>query len=248
MESNASPAPLERVVGLRPYYEEAGITIYHADCAQVLPFLDPVDLLLTDPPYGIGAARKGRGGKRNGAAAVASRDYGDAAWDDAPPHAWILDAAISASRSQIIWGGNYFGLPPAKGWLVWDKNNGENHYADAELAWTNIDTPVRLMKWTWHGMIQENMGAAKEPRYHPTQKPTAVMSWAIRLAGDVATILDPFMGSGTTLVAAKTAGKRAIGIERELKYCEIAVRRLAQQTLFQVEQSNTEWTARGVPE
>jgi DNA modification methylase len=226
-----------------PYYDEAGITIYHGDCAQVLPFLDPVDLLLTDPPYGIGAARKGRGGKRNGNAAAASKDYGDSDWDDRTPAPWVLESAMSAARLQVIFGGNYFGLPPAKGWLVWDKNNGENNYADAELAWTNIDTPVRLMKWTWHGMIQENMGAAKEARVHPTQKPLAVMSWAIRLAGDVSTILDPFMGSGTTLVAAKNMGKRAIGIEREEKYCEIAVRRLAQQSLFQYEQSNAELTS-----
>ena len=112
---------------------------------------------------------------------------------------------------------------------MWDKQNGTNDYADAELAWTNLDKPVRLIQWRWHGMLQQDMGR-KEYRDHPAQKPLGVMKWAIMQAPeDCQTILDPFLGSGTSIVAAKALGKQAIGIEMEEKYCEIAAKRLAQE-------------------
>jgi DNA modification methylase len=132
---------------------------------------------------------------------------------------------------QIIFGGNYLELPPATCWLVWGKDNGENDFADCELAWTNLPRAVRRKRHRWAGMLQEDM-AHKEPRVHPTQKPLAVMAWALSLApADAVTVLDPFMGSGTTLVAARNAGKQAIGIEREERFCEEAVRRLSQGML-----------------
>ncbi len=128
-------------------------------------------------------------------------------------------------------GGNYFELPPARCILVWDKDNGLNQFSDCELAWTNFDKPVRKLRWLWNGMLQENM-RNKEVREHPTQKPIEVMKWAIQQAPDnCIAILDPFMGSGTTLRAAKDLGRKAIGIEIEEKYCEIAVKRLAQGVL-----------------
>ena len=232
MENKPSPAPLHRVVGLRPYYDEAGITIYHADCAQVLPFLDPVDLLLTDPPYGIKRAGIGAwdGRGHHGGSRKAYEDFG---WDDNRPDVDLIRLAVAKASLAIIWGGNYFidGLKPSSKWLVWDKGQRISQ-ADGELAYTNIPGAVRIR--TVNRCAIKADGAC-----HPTQKPVEIMAWCIREAGEVRTILDPFMGSGTTLVAAKNLGKRAIGIERELKYCEIAVRRLAQQTLFQVEQSNT---------
>lgn len=215
---------------MTPYYSEAGITIFHGDCREILPTLAPVDLLLTDPPYGIGEAA-GRNKSRTNLAVA--KDYGDAAWDDEPPPRWLLDQAIDKARHAIVFGGNHFGMPPATCWLVWDKDNGENDFADCELAWTNLRRAVRRLRWRWAGMLQEHMGDAKEPRFHPTQKPLAVMTWALSHApDDTATVLDPWMGSGTTLVAAKLAGMQAIGIEREERYCEIAANRLAQGALF----------------
>jgi DNA modification methylase len=229
-ETVVASAPVHRLVGLRPYYDEAGITIYHGDCAQVLPFLDPVDLLLTDPPYGIGADLGG--GK---SAKKWEAHTGENRWDASPIADWLMDLAISKANKAIIWGGNYYSFRPSPCWLFWDKETaGVTTFADGEMAWTNLDKAVRLIRHLWSGPYMRY----KEVREHPTQKPLPVMRWCIEQAGDVSTILDPFMGSGTTLVAAKNLGKRAIGIERELKYCEIAVRRLAQQTLFQVEQSN----------
>lgn len=195
----------------------------------MLPTLAPVDLLLTDPPYGIGEAA---GKNKSRGLLAASKDYGNANWDDTPPSRWLLEQAIDKAKYAIVFGGNYFGLPPSSCWLVWDKDNGATDFADCELAWTNMPTAVRRVRWRWQGMLQENM-ADKEPRFHPTQKPEAVMAWCLTKAPDgVRTVLDPWMGSGTTLVAAKKAGLTAIGIEREEKYCEIAAKRLAQGVLF----------------
>jgi DNA modification methylase len=215
---------------MKPYYSEPGIDIYLGDCRNILPSVPKVDLVLTDPPYGIGADRNLRANKQHGHAVAPSKDYGIGKWDKIPS-AETFRIVFDASREFIIWGGNYFGaLAPSSCWLVWDKDNGDNGYADCELAWTNLDRAVRKFRHRWMGMLQENM-KEKEERYHPTQKPTEVMRWCIGLASEPQVILDPFMGSGTTLRAAKDLGRKAIGIEIEEKYCEIAVRRLRQEVL-----------------
>lgn len=213
---------------MTPYYQEKGITIYHGDCREILPQLDPVDLVLTDPPYGIGEAAGAN--KSRGKLAMA-KDYGCQSWDDKPIEQSFITSIMFKAKYMIMFGGNFYSMHPSSCWLVWDKNN-TGDFADAELAWTNLKKAVRLFKYTWNGMLQQHMGYEKETRYHPTQKPIAVMEWCIQQApDDVKTILDPFMGSGTTLVAAKNLGRQAIGIELEEKYCEIAVRRLAQGVL-----------------
>lgn len=216
-----------RYVSLSPYYEQDGVTIYHGDAACVLPHLEAVDLLLTDPPYGIGEAR---GKNKTRCKLAISRDYGASDWDDAPVPRWLLDQAIGNARWSIVFGGNYYHLPPSKCWLVWDKENGATDFADCELAWTNLDQAVRKLTYRWQGMLTEP-GCPKEARVHPTQKPEAVMRWALMQAPEARTVLDPFMGSGTTLVACKRLGRAAIGIERDERYCEIAAQRLAQGAL-----------------
>lgn len=215
------------------YYADEFVTLYHGDARVVLPTLPLCDLLLTDPPYGIKAdtGQKNRAGKQPGRSLAPSRDYGVSDWDAAPPPRWLMDLAIDSATWAVIWGGNFFTLPPARCWLVWDKDNGSNDYADCELAWTNFDKPVRKITYRWHGMLQEP-GAVREFREHPTQKPEAVMRWALSQAPDpIVSVLDPFAGTGTTLVEAKRVGKKAIGIEREERYCEMAARRLAQGSL-----------------
>lgn len=216
---------------MTPYYEQSGVTIYHGSALVVLDMFEGLrmqsfDLLLTDPPYGIGEAR-GKN-KSRGKLAV-SKDYGVSSWDDHPARE-AIQMARRFARWHIIFGGNYYELPPARCWLVWDKDNGENDFADCELAWTNLLKAVRKLTYRWAGMLQAP-GCPKEERQHPTQKPEAVMRWALMHAPDSRTVLDPFMGSGTTLVAAKRLGKTATGIEREEKYCEIAAKRLQQEAL-----------------
>jgi DNA modification methylase len=208
----------------KPYYQDDYCTIYNADCRKILPFLEPVDLVLTDPPYGINENDKkvaSRGKLAN------CKDYGVFNWDKKLVEQWVIDSLIANSRYQVIWGGNYYKLPPCKGPLVWDKlNTGD--FADGEMAWNNYGSALRIIQHLWNGMIRKN----QEDRFHPTQKPVDVIKWAISLCPIQAqTILDPFMGSGTTLRAAKDLNRKAIGIEIEEKYCEIAVERLRQEVL-----------------
>ncbi len=219
---------------MKPYYTDDSVTIYHGDCREIMPELPTVDLVLTDPPYGIGADKNLRANKQHGAAVAPSTDYGEGDWDDTAPDRETIEAVIATGKHAIVWGGNHLGnLPAATCWLVWDKANGNNGYADCELAWTNLDKAVRLRKYRWMGMLQEHAGADKEVRYHPTQKPVPIMHWCITQAPEYCqTILDPYMGSGSTLRAALDMGRKSIGIEKKERYCEIAAKRLAQGVLF----------------
>ena len=201
-------------------------TLYLADCRDILPTLPRVDAVVTDPPYGIGAdaAMSKVGGSQYGNAAAPKRHYDATDWDSSPPDADTLNLIVAHARHAIMFGGNYFGLPASRCWLVWDKENGDNAFADCELAWTNLDKPVRRIRHMWNGMLRKGQ---EERSNHPTQKPIGVMKWCIGHLPDTAqTILDPFMGSGTTGVAAVQMGRKFIGIEREPKYFDIAVRRI----------------------
>jgi site-specific DNA-methyltransferase (adenine-specific)/modification methylase len=206
-------------------------TLYCGDCVDILPALEKVDAVVTDPPYGIGEARKNNASR--GKLAVA-KDYGVSDWDDKPISKDVIDLMFNVSDWQIIFGGNYFELPPTKCWLVWDKENGATDFADAELAWTNLNKAVRLKRYMWNGMLRAN----KEPRGdHPTQKPIGIMEWCISHLPDTSQrILDPFMGSGTTGVACMNLQKQFIGIERERKYFDISCKRIEdaqkQEVLF----------------
>ena len=183
------------------------------DCLEVMPLLGRVDAVVTDPPYGIGA------GTGIGKVTKEGSDFrGKAQWDSsAPDLSWLADSGLPA----IVWGGNYFGMPAAPGFLVWDKIQPEQFsLAMAEMAWTNVKTPAKI--WRWKSM-SINGGA---PKYHPTQKPVALMEWCLGFLPDAKTILDPFMGSGTTLVACQKLGRQGIGIELDEDYFEIACRRV----------------------
>lgn len=225
---------------IKPYYDHDGITIYNADCREVLPQLDKVDLVLTDPPYGIG---ENAHRVKSRTKLAKTTDYGDFDWDSEPASDELINASIDAGTQCIIWGGNYFNVPPSRGWLVWDKENSGN-FADCELAWTNCKTSVRMFKFMWNGMIRAGEARGKK-RVHPTQKPVELMTWCIRIAGRwkkehseseverecTQRILDPFAGSGSTLIAAKQLRRKCIGIEREEKNCENAAKRLSQEHL-----------------
>ena len=211
---------------MTPYYEHGGITIYHGDCRDVLPSLEKFDLLLTDPPYGIGAAKAGYYGEGG---LAPQRNYGDSAWDDSPVNEELILEAIRMCSHAIVWGGHHYPMLPARCYLVWDKQVPDSlDYSHAELAWTNLDKAVRMIRHQWQGFLR----AEKEYRCHPTQKPLAVMKWSIQKVGEECnSILDPFMGSGTTLRAAKDLGRQAVGVEIEEHYCEVAAKRMEQGVL-----------------
>jgi DNA modification methylase len=217
---------------LKPYYEDtaSGITIYHGDCREIAPSLGFTGLVLTDPPYGINHPTnylaRGRG------EIALSRNYAPVAGDDQKfDPRWLL----KVGNARILWGANYYAdlLPPTSGWLVWDKERpDEIDQATCELAWSDCVKGVRRFKWLWHGAMR----ASREPLVHPTQKPEALMRWCLELrwTKHFIDVLDPYMGSGATLRAAKDCGRRAIGIELSERYCEIAANRLAQGVLFGV--------------
>lgn len=129
------------------------------------------DLVLTDPPYGI---KESCGKNKSRTKLAIAKDYGNKDWDNTIPPKEVFNEIVRVSKHAIIFGGNYFveNLTNSSCWLVWDKHNGENDFADCELAWTNFKTAVRKYDWTWAGMLQENM-KEKEIRIHPTQKPVA---------------------------------------------------------------------------
>lgn len=191
------------------------------DCRDILPTLGKVDAIVTDPPYGIGEAA-GKAKTRKGVGP--QRDYGDDTWDNQPIASDLMSLVRGAGRWNIIFGGNYYDCPPASCWLVWDKLNGENDFADCELAWTNLPKAVRRIRYLWNGMLRAN---GEERGDHPTQKPVGVMRWCLQQLPASRTILDPFMGSGTTGVAAVSLGLSFIGIEREVRYFDAACRRIA---------------------
>jgi site-specific DNA-methyltransferase (adenine-specific)/modification methylase len=196
-------------------------TLYLGDCRDILPTLGPVDAVVSDPPYGIGEAA-GKAATRKGLGPT--RDYGDDEWDNEPIAPETMALVRAAGRWQIIFGGNYYDCPPASCWLVWDKLNGANDFADCELAWTNLPKAVRRIRYLWNGMLRAN---GEERGDHPTQKPIGVMRWALtHLPAEAKTIIDPFMGSGTTGVACVPQGLSFVGIEREAKYFDIACRRI----------------------
>ena len=204
---------------MKPYYDHAGITIYHGDCREVLPHVT-ADVLVTDPPYG-------HADKWTGGTWAENPMYADARrWDREPfPD---LAQVIARTSQAIVWGGNYYALPPSRCWLAWEKTQRMPTMADLELAWTNMDRPAK--SWT-----EDRNPDGK--RWHPTQKPVSLMQWCLGFVPG-GTVLDPFMGGGTTLVAAKNLGRRAIGIEIEERYCEIAAKRLSQEVM-QFEEQRT---------
>ena len=212
----------------KPYYEDtkAGIVIYLGDCRDILPHLPKVDLVLTDPPYGISHPTNYHERGRDKLATC--RNYVPVHEDDQPFDPVLI---LSLNVPTVLFGANYFAnkLPHSSGWLVWDKERPHDlDQATCEMAWTNYVKGARVFRFMWNGMIR----ATHEPLEHPTQKPTELIKWICELKWTPAgTILDPFMGSGTTLRAAKDLGRQCIGIEIEEKYCEIAARRLGQEVL-----------------
>lgn len=210
-------------------------TLYLGDCRKIAPCVGATDLALTDPPYGIG--RAGQSGMSNTSRGrLNTRSvHEDLGWDDARIGRADLAMVLGCSTKQIVWGGNYYAdLLVASGkWLVWDKGQSISQ-ADVELAWSNMDGAARRIVIN-RCEIGQDADRWRGPSFHPTQKPVALMTWCIAQADSstydgmdtcVRSVLDPFMGSGSTGVAAMKMGRTFIGIEREQRYFDIACRRI----------------------
>ena len=210
--------------GLKPYYEKDGVQIFHADCREVLPHLPKVDLVLTDPPYGVLAETGSAATRRSGG----NKDDGRIAWDIAPDKAFMA-RVMAHGKDAAIWGGCHLELPPTTGYLIWDKRIDGLNFGEVEFCWTTARFAPRIWR--------ERAVCVDGGKLHPTQKPRKLMEWCLQFFPNAQTILDPFCGSGTTLVAAKQLNRRAIGIEIEERYCEIAAKRLA-QSVFEFDSPN----------
>ncbi len=180
--------------------------LYLGDCREILPTLAPCDLILTDPPYGIGIA-----------ANPVRQAHERMEWDAEAPAAWLFGLMQEKAKHLIVWGGNYFPLPPSQTFLVWDKMQPENFsLAMCEQAWCSFKKPAKMHR----------LSVTSYEKEHPTQKPVRLMEWCIDHAPEAETICDPYMGSGTTGVAAVKMGRAFVGIEREPKYFDIACKRI----------------------
>ena len=188
-------------------------TLYLGDCFEILPTLPKVDAVITDPPYGGGYAANPIVGKGKKAS-----NHEGKAWDDRPVSG-LVERVLAAGDVSVIWGGNYYALPPSRGWLTWFKPDAPPSMAQFEMAWTSLDKNARQISHSIAATNAERCG-------HPTQKPVAVMARSIEYAGMPRVVLDPFMGSGSTGVAAVQMGLRFIGIELDEKYFGLACERL----------------------
>ena len=235
---------------LRPYYDDGTVVIYHGDSTEIgfeplyaIGSVRLFDAILSDPPWGANTATNARRFTRASSPWWDNVDtskivaHEKVRNDDKPfdPSHWVYDGKGQPVPS-ILWGANHYAsrLLDSGGWLIWDKRLGAEDMAEkgwplgeAELAWTNVLGATRVFRNLWSGLLRSE---EKGEFYHPTQKPVALMRWCLQYLPD-GTVLDPFMGSGTTLVAAKSVGRRAIGIEIEERYCEIAARRCSQEVL-----------------
>ena len=195
------------------------------DCLEILPLLDKIDAVVTDPPYGIKAANgfSGFDGFGGFGKPIARKEYsGD--WDNRRPSKETFELIGKVAGKHIIWGGNYFTdyLPVSGKWLFWDKCQTMPTYSDGEMAWTSLDgVSVKRIIYNNNGLQ-----AKEKDRVHPTQKPIEVMRWCIGFLSNAETILDPFMGSGTTGVACAKMGRKFIGVELDEGYFDIACKRI----------------------
>jgi len=213
--------------------------LFNQDCIEILKSYPDksIDIIITDPQYGLKqwtGKRKRRGGpvKQRGGKTldVSAKEWGDQKWDYDIPDPKYFEEMIRVSNNQIIFGGNYFAhlLPASPCWIVWDKQNTGN-FADFEMAWTSFKTAARFFRYRWNGMMQGNIQNKKlnEKRVHPTQKPVALMEWVIsKYTKSGETVLDPFMGSGTTGIACANLGRKFIGVEKEKNFFDIAEERI----------------------
>ena len=207
------------------YHEAEHGILYHGDCLDIMPRLGvKADLVLTDPPYGINIVDSfAKTIKSNSSMFNKSNGIiGSGEWDKSIPKRDAFDLMSIASENQIIWGGNYFleYLKNTRCILVWDKMNGTNPMADAEIAWTSFSSSVRIFRL-------HHFSTGYDMKVHPTQKPVALFGWCLQnYSKEHDLILDPFAGSGTTAIACIRLGRKYILIEKEEKYCEIIARRI----------------------
>jgi site-specific DNA-methyltransferase (adenine-specific) len=211
-------------------------TLYCGDCLEILPTLKGIDAVVSDPPYGIGFRNSSASARTHGGQLV-RRNTKPIRGDDRPfdPAPWLIFSTV------LLWGADHFskGLPDFGTYLSWNKNpacSPKDQFVDCEFAWCSEKVKRNGFAYQWKGLANrkdgwektERVGSRPAPRHHPSQKPVELMRWCLETAriGLGKTVLDPYMGSGTTGVACITSGRKFIGIEIDPDYFEIACRRI----------------------
>ena len=214
--------------------------VYNVDCLEYMRSLPDkyFDLCIADPPYGIGEC----GAKNHSRSRIAkAKEYTAKDWDFQSLSSDYFSEILRVSKNAIIWGANHFisKLPyDSSCWIVWDKENGNNDFADCELAWTNYKSAVRKFTFRWAGMLQGNM-KHKEERIHPTQKPIALYSWILdNYAIGGGKIFDPFLGSGSSRIAAYKKGFDFYACELDKDYYEAQEERFRRECLGEIKLTN----------
>ncbi len=221
---------MSEAVTLEEVLNKSRSVVFNQDCMEGMASLpdNHFDLAVVDPPYGIGAGeRRGDTGKNKH---IKQREYKYGDWDKQPPSQVYFDTLKRISKNQIIWGGNYFDLGQSKCYIVWNKKNGDNFYADCELAWASFDSAVRMFEYRWFGFLQEHCGNDKEHRIHPTQKPIALYDWIYKnYLPEGGKVIDTHLGSGSNRIAAYKAGNIDFtGYEIDKDYYEAQEKRFKQ--------------------
>lgn len=205
---------------MNPLYEDEFTTIYCGRTEDLLPQLEQVDLVLTDPPYGLGKAWKrkyhGSGGK--------TRLWGEVPeWDKNPIDSNVVLDVVKKGKNAVIWGGNFYPLPPSRCWLVWDKMQS-NYGADCELAWSNLDMAPKVFRMSRIAAYSVKHKAVFYKK-HGAEKPVQLSEWVLSLTTPTS-MLDCFMGTGNSLVAARARGIPSVGIDISEEYCKEAIKRI----------------------
>jgi DNA modification methylase len=211
------PAEILKISELpKPYYQDEHVTLYHGDCRELLPLMPKVDLVLTDPPYGIGNFVQVTGNKRGK----------HVTWNEKGLESDIFALLVNKSKHQIIWGSNYFNSFNGKGGaIVWVKNQPMPNFSKADIASCSFYKKIEIVTITWTNFV--NTKTTK----HPCERPVELYEWCIDYSPSPQTMLDCFAGSGSSLIAAKNKKIKAIGIEQSEQYCEMIVKRLRQEVL-----------------
>jgi len=197
-------------------------TLYLGDCREILPTLPKVDAVVTDPPYGIGYVNNSKhvGG--------GWKERRECTWDSVRVSPEVFRVILRAATVSVVWGGNYYTdiLPPTMQWFIWDKCNDGFSLSDFEMAWSSQHKASRIFRYARGNESGFAPLGSDWPNAHPTQKPLGVMRWTLERLPLKVSILDPFMGSGTTGVACVNLGRKFIGIEIEPRYFDIACKRI----------------------
>ena len=227
LAADPSPTDSRARCALACGWASGNVRLYLGDCLEILPTLTGIDAVITDPPYGHGweginsTAAGGRGWTKRRAEKIIGHDQ---PFDPAP--------LLALDLPLVLWGANHYAdkLPSSAAWLTWDKREGtaENNLSDCELAWCNVGGSARLYRYMWNGLCRA--GEVGE-HYHPTQKPIALMGWCMDKAKVPAgaTVLDPYMGSGTTGIACIRTGRGFVGIEKDPAHYATALERIQRE-------------------